>query len=95
MNSLLRICLTGGHVKEKIRFMNVCIILHLQKLQVGITKKCTLKKFSSTLKEENKLNSMQFLSNLQEKNKITFTFLYAIKILNFLLVIQDKKNSFG
>jgi hypothetical protein len=53
---------------------------------VGISKKCTLKKFSSNSKEENKLKILQFLSNLKEKNKIAFNFLYAIKKLNFLVV---------
>jgi hypothetical protein len=63
--------------------------------QVGISKKCTLKKFSSNSKEENKLKILQFLLNLIEKNKIAFNFLHAIEELDFLVVIQGKKNSFG
>jgi hypothetical protein len=62
--------------------------------QVGISKKCTLKEFLSNSKEKNKLKILQFLSNLKEKNKIAFNFQYAIKKLNFLVVIQDKKNSY-
>jgi hypothetical protein len=55
----------------------------------------TSKKFSSISKGENKLKILQFLSNLKEKNKIGFNFLYAIKKINFLVVIQDKKYSYN
>jgi hypothetical protein len=51
-------------------------------------KKMHIKKFSSNSKEE---NNLKILSNLKEKNKIAFNFLYAIKTLDFLVVIQDKK----
>jgi hypothetical protein len=70
------------------------VYVGLKRKQEGISKKCTLKKFSSDSKEENKLKILQFLSNSKEKNKIAFKFLYAIKKVKFLVVIQNKKKSY-
>jgi hypothetical protein len=61
-----------GQQRTKIQKFKLTIV------QVGISKKCTLKKFSSNSKEENKLKILQFLSNLKEKNVSQEDFLFKI-----------------
>jgi hypothetical protein len=61
---------------------------------VGILKKYTLKKFSSNSKEENKLEILQFLSNLKEKKtRVPLIFIWMTKITTkmFSVLIAYRK----
>jgi hypothetical protein len=54
---------------------NNLVSIKKERQLVGILKKYTLKKFFSNSKEKNKLEILQFLSNLKEKkNKIALNF---------------------